>query len=528
MQRRSLLSAPLGLAAGAGLSRPALVAAQGQRVLKFIPQSDLVALDPVWTTAYVTRNHGYMVFDTLFGTDANLRPVPQMAEGATTEDGGRTWRIVLRPGLTFHNGSAVLARDCVASIQRWGRRDAFGQALLAATNELSAPDDRTVLFRLKAPFPLLPNALGKAPSFMCAIMPERLARTDAFTQITEMVGSGPFRFVAEERMAGARAVYRRFEGYKPHEGGTPGWTGGPKIAHFDRVEWNVVPDPSTAAAALRSGEADWWEFPLADLIPLLRRDRNVRVEVTDPTGLIVTARMNAAAKPFENPAIRRAVLGAVNQKDVMEALAGSDPNLYRTPVGVFCPGTPMASDAGMGTLTGRRDPAAARRALEAAGYAGEKMVLLSGTDQPTSKVPAEILADVMQRIGMSVDYQATEWGTVVQRRASREPTDRGGWSMYCSAWSGTDHMDPAGHLMLRGNAGFFGWLQSDRLETLRDQWFAAPDLAAQQAVARDIQRQALEVDVPYLPLGQFIQPTAYRGLTGVLPGFAAFWNVRRA
>ncbi|MCQ4159898.1 ABC transporter substrate-binding protein [Roseomonas sp. GC11] len=526
MLRRSFLKT--AATSGALLSRPSLVAAQGQRALTFIPQADLAVLDPVWTTAYVTRNHGYMVFDTLFGLDAHLRPVPQMAEGAAVEEEGKVWRIRLRPGLRFHDGEAVLARDCVASIRRWGRRDAFGQALMAATDEISAADDRTILFRLKAPFPLLPHALGKAPSLMCAIMPERLAQTDAFTQVTEMVGSGPFRFRAEERVPGAQVVYEKFAGYVPREGGAPGWTGGPKVVHFDRVTWKVVPDAATAGAALQSGEADWWEYPLHDLLPALARGRGVKVEISDPTGMIPTMRMNTLTKPFDNPAIRRALLGAIEQADFMQAQVGDDPRMYRTGVGVFCPGTPMANEAGLAALTGPRDLGAVRKAIREAGYQGEKVVMLAGQDVPNVKNACDLAADMMRRVGLEVDYQAVDWGTVIQRRASREPTEKGGWSCYCSSWGGIDHLDPAGHLMLRGNGSFFGWPSSERLEALRGQWFAAPDLAAQKAVAEAIQRQALEVDVPYLPFGQYIQPTAYRSdLQGVLPGFATFWNVRR-
>ncbi|EHL99511.1 ABC transporter, substrate-binding protein, family 5 [Acetobacteraceae bacterium AT-5844] len=524
MKRRSLLLT----ASAAMLPMPSLVAAQGQRVLKFIPQADLAVLDPIWTTAYVTRNHAYMVFDTLFGMDANLRPVPQMAEGAVTEDGGKVWRITLRPGLTFHDGSPVLAKDCVASLRRWGRRDAFGQALMAATDELSAADDWTIVFRLKAPFPLLPNALGKAPSLMPAIMPERLAQTDAFTQVTEMVGSGPFRFKADERVAGARVVYEKFAGYKPRQG-VPGWTGGAKIVHFDRVEWNVVPDAATAAGALQSGEADWWEYPLHDLLPMLKRGRGVKVEITDPTGMIPTLRFNTLAKPFDNPAIRRALLGAIEQADFMQAQVGDNPEMYRTGVGVFCPGTPMANEAGMQALNGPRDLAKVQKAIKDAGYNGEKVVLLAGQDVPNVKNACDVAADMMQRVGLNVQYEAVDWGTVIQRRSSKEPIEKGGWSCYCSSWGGLDHLDPAGHLMLRGNESFFGWPKSDRLEELRNQWFAAPDLAAQKKMAEDIQRQALEVDAPYLPFGQYIQPTAFRSnLEGVLPGFATFWNVKRA
>src|SRR5271154_3017778 len=262
MQRRSFLAT-----SAAALALPAAVRAQSQTTFRFIPQIDLAFLDPHWTTAYISRNHGYMVFDTLFGQDGNFKYSPQMLEGYTVENDAKQWNLTLRDGLLWHDGEKVLARDCVASIQRWGKRDAFGQALIASTDELSAPDDKTIRFQLKQPFPLLPIALGKVSVVICPMMPERLAKTDPFTQVTEMVGSGPFRFKADERVPGARVVYERNETYVPRGSGTPEWTSGPKIVNFDRVEWNVIPDAATAMGALQSGEADWWENPTFDLLP---------------------------------------------------------------------------------------------------------------------------------------------------------------------------------------------------------------------------------------------------------------------
>ncbi len=265
----------------------------------------------------------------------------------------------------------MLARDCVASIRRWAARDALGQALMQRTDELSAPDDRTVVFRLKRPFPLLPNALGKVASNMCAIMPERLASTDPFKQVTDMVGSGPFRFKADERVQGSRFVYERFAGYQPRGDGQSDWTAGPKAAHFDRVEWHVIPDPATAAAALQSGEVDWWEMPTADLLPLLRRNRQIKVALTDPTGICGFLRPNHLHPPFDNPAVRRALLGAIDQSEFAAAAMGTDPSLWRVPCGYFAPSSPLASDVGMAALTAKRDYAEVKQNLQAAGYKGE-------------------------------------------------------------------------------------------------------------------------------------------------------------
>ncbi len=526
--RRKVLSTTLA-AAPPTLALPRIGRAETQRVLRFIPQADLAVLDPHWTTAYVTRNHGYLVFDTLFGQDGHYKASPQMVEGALVEQDGRRWTLTLREGLKFHDGAPVLARDCAASIRRWGRRDAFGQALLAATDELSAPDDRKIVFRLKKPFPLLPEALGKSPSPMPAMMPERLANTDPFTQITEMIGSGPYRFRADERIPGARVVYERNPDYVPRAQGVPDWTAGPKVVHFDRVEWTTIADAATAAAALQNGEQDWWDYAQTDLVGMLRASPGVKVVVQDPSGQIAIMRMNQLQPPFDNPAIRRALLGAVNQEDFMTAVNGTDPSMWHAGVGFFCPGTPMASDAGMAALTGPRDFDRVRREIKAAGYGGEKVVLIVAADFPVLKALADVGADMLQQAGFAVDYQALDWGTVVQRRAKKDPPAQGGWNCFFTAWAGTDMLNPAGHISLRGNGAgaWVGWPDAPVIERLRETWFDAPDQAAQQRIAADIQRQAM-LDVPYLPLGQYFQATAYRSdLAGVLNGFALFWNVRR-
>ena len=529
VKRRTVLHT--GTAALAiGLAKPNLGRSAGTRVLKFIPQADLAVLDPVWTTAYVTRHHGMMVFDTLYGTDSTFQPQPQMVDGAQTSADGKEWTLTLRDGLKFHDGTPVLARDCVASIQRWGKRDAFGQALMAATDELSAGDDKTIRFRLKHPFPLLPTALGKVGVSICPMMPERLAKTDPFTQVTEMVGSGPFRFKADERVPGARVIYERNENYVPRNGGVTEWTAGPKIVHFDRVEWNVIPDAATAMGALQNGEADWWEQPTFDLLPLVRKTSKLMLETLDPTGFPSMLRFNHLFPPFDNPAIRRALLGAVNQADYMTAVAGTDPAMWRDNVGYFPPGSPLASDVGMKVLEGPRDLAKVKRDLAAAGYNNEKIVVMVASDFPVLNAMGQVGADMLQKAGMNVDLQITDWGSVVQRRASRKPPEQGGWNVFFTSFGGVDQFTPAGHLGLRGNgeAGWFGWPTEPKLEALRAAWFAAPDLATQKAIGEQIQAEAFE-NPPYLPLGEYFQPTAHsKAITGVLKGMPLFWNVTKS
>jgi peptide/nickel transport system substrate-binding protein len=515
-------------ASALALAAPSIVRAQGKHVLKFIPQSDLTVIDPVWSTAYVSRNHGYLVFDTLFGMDADYRIQPQMVGAVQTEEDGRRWDLTLREGLRFHDGSPVLARDCMASIRRWSARDALGSLLLAATDELSAPDDRTIRFRLKKPFPRLPYALGKTSTPMCAMMPERLASTDPFKQITEMVGSGPYRFKADERVSGDRTVYQRFADYVPRADGVPGWTAGPKLANFDRIEWLTIPDDGTAAAALQAGEVDWWEIPTNDLIPVLRRSGSVVVEVKDPTGVMGFLKMNCLQPPFDNPALRRALLGAVAQSDYMTAVAGTDPKMWRADVGVFCPGTTLANDAGMEVLTGPRNLDRVRAEIRASGYADGKTALMVATDTPYRKAMGDVGAEMMRSAGMNVDYQAMDWGTAVVRREKKGPIESGGWSGLFTTLSGLDLETPSGHAFrTTGQTGWFGWPTSERIAALRNQWLDAEDLATQKRIAVDIQRQWW-IDVPHIPIGQWFQPTAWRGnVTDIPAGFPVFWSVRR-
>ncbi len=525
MERRKFLAA-----SAAALAVPAVVRAANASTIRFVPEADLVILDPVVTPAAQTREHAYLVYDTLYGLDDDFRPQPQMVEGATTGNDGTLWKLTLRDGLKFHDGTKVLARDCAASIRRWGARDAFGQALLARTDEVSFQDDRTITIRLRQPFPLLPDALARPMAFMCPMMPERLAATDPYKPITDPTGSGPYRFKADERVPGARVVYERFADYVPRKDGTPQTTAGPKRPVLDRVEWTIMPDNATAVAALRRGEIDWLQTPSPDLLPVLRADKNVVVRVISPTGLIAYLRFNHKLPPFDNAAIRRALIGAVSQADYMIAINGDDRRLWRDGVGYFCPGTPLANDAGMQALTGPRDYARVRRDLEQAGYKGERVAMMVAVDVIYLKLMGDVTADLFHKIGVNLDYQAIDWTTVVQRRSKMDPVDKGGWNLFCINDNGINEINPAGHLWLRGNGDQAapGWPKSPALEALRDQWFTADGEAAQKEIARRMQLQAFQ-DVPYIPLGQSIAPTAYRSdITGVLNGQPTFWNVRRA
>ncbi len=482
--------------------------------------------------SYETRSHGFMIFDTLYGqagANQGFAAKPQMVAGHTIENGGKTWTLTLRDGLTFHDGTKVLARDCVASIRRWGVRDQLGQTLLHRTDELTALDDKTIVFRLSKPFVMLPDALGKFGTQMCAIMPERLARTDPFEPISEMIGSGPFRFKADEQVPGSLHVYQRFEGYRPRDDGTADFVAGPKIVHFDRVEWHVNPDQTSVIDALRTGEIDWDEYPLDDVLPVLGRDRRIALQKVGSAGWWGLLRPNCLFPPFDNPAIRRALMGAIDQRDFMTAAVGTDPSLWRVPTGYFPPNSPMASGEGLDVLRQPRDIGGVRRDLHAAGYRDEKVVLIVPASLWRVKIFSEVAADLLRKIGMNVDEQVMDTATWARRLVSRRPPDQGGWSIFCTAMQGIDALTPANHAALRGTGdqASAGWPSSPKIETLRDQWLDAEDVAAQRRIAAEIQVQAF-IEVPYFPLGTFYPSTAFRSdLRGVLDGQAIFWNVER-
>ena len=527
MKRRDLLTAAAGGATA--LSLPSIAAAQNQTTVRFVPQADLAILDPVFNTALVTRNHGFLVFDQLYGLDDNLQPQPQMVEGHVIEDDGRTWHMTLRDGMTFHDGTPVLARDAIASIDRWSRNDPFGQNVRAVTDELSAPSDRVIQFRLKKPFPLLPTALAK-PSSYCPVMPERLARTPSNQQVTEMVGSGPFRFLANERMSGSRVAYEKFTGYLPRSGGTPSFAAGPKLVYVDRVEWHTIPDAATAAAALQRGEVDWWEQPTADLLPLLRRNRDIAVEAKEIGGSMSMIRFNHLQPPFDNPAIRRAFFPGIRQSDYMTAVMGEDRSLWNDRCGFFLPGGPFSTEAGLEAMAGAPDYDKVKANLQAAGYKGERVVFVVPTDLVSLNAFSEIAADMFRRVGINLDYQASDWGSVAPRLANKEGLDKGGWSVWCNNIPGIIAVTPATQSYTRGigRAGTFGWPESARLEELRSQFLDAATSEEQKRITREVQLQAFQ-DVPYVPLGAYTQPFAYRrSITGMLNSFAVFYNIRKS
>jgi peptide/nickel transport system substrate-binding protein len=532
MDRRTLLKAVAGagtLAMSQKLAAPALAQGAAARMLRFVPQSDLANFDPIWGTQYVVRNASAMVWDTLYGVDENLQPQRQMVESEEVSADGLTWTFKLRPGLKFHDGEKVLAKDVVASLNRWAARDQMGLLLKAIQQDLTAVDDPTVRWVLKKPFPKMLLALGKVSTQVACIMPERIAKTDPFKQITEYVGSGPMRFVRNEWVSGDRAVFEKFADYVPRQ--EPGsWLAGGKRILVDRIEWKVMPDPGTAAAALQNGEIDWWENPISDLVPLLRKNRNIMVDIADPLGNIGSFRMNHLYPPFNDVRARRAVLMAMSQEDYMRAIVGDDNNLWKPLPGFFTPGTALYTEEGGDILKGPRNLDGAKKLLAQSGYAGQPVTCLVAQDQPIIKAQGDVTADLLKRLGMNVDFAAIDWGTVGARRAQKTPPGQGGWQMFHTWHAGADCINPAVAVGTRANGdkAWFGWPDVPEVEAQIAAWYDAKTLDEEKAAIRRLNKAALD-NVVYAPTGFFLGYQAWRkNVSGVVKGpLPFFWGVAK-
>ncbi|MGY6644316.1 MAG: ABC transporter substrate-binding protein [Salinarimonas sp.] len=523
--RRSLLSmtalgvATIGLGA---LAQP--VEAQTLRAVK---HSDLRVLDPIITTAYMSRNHGYMVFDTLVALDANFEIQPQMADWEISED-GMTYRFTLRDGLMFHDGEPVRPADVIASISRWGERDGMGQVLMTYIDSMEGDGDNVVVINLSQPYGLVLDSLAKPSSNVPFIMPERLANTPSTEAIPEQIGSGPFRFVQDEFQPGVQAVYLKNEDYIPREE-PASWAAGGKVVNVDRVEWVTMADDQTALSALLAGEIDYWEQPPADLLPILEANPELVVRNQNELGYQTIGRMNFLHPPLDNKLIRQAALAALNQQDVLDAMIGN-PDLYNVCAAMFICGTPLASDAGAEFAT-ESHMDRARELLEEAGYDGTPLVIMHPTDVVTLRTQPVVATQLLRDAGFEVDLQAMDWQTLVGRRASQAAPDEGGWNMFFTNWVGADVFNPLVNNMVNGRGaegGWFGWPDVPEAVALRTAYAEETDLEQQVEYARQLQELAYD-EVMYVPLGEYIVPASWStNLEGVLDGPAPFfWNITK-
>lgn len=502
----------------------AIASAQAQSTLRVRPFGDLKGIDPITNSDYMARNHGYMVYDTLFAMDEKLQIKPQMLQGHTVSADGLTYTFALRDGLKFHDGGAVTSADVVASLKRWGERDGLGQQLMARTADLVAVDAKTTRLTLREPWGLVLDALGKPSSNVPFIMPERIAKTPATTNITDPIGSGPFIMKKDEWVPGSKIVYVKNAAYVPRAEEPSGLAGGKRV-NVDRVEWLNMPDAQTAANAVQAGELDIFEEVPADMLKSLGSKPNVKLAAQDSLGVQAVFRMNSTQPPFDNPKVRAAVLAAVDQEMFLRA-AVDDPKLYKVCPSFYMCTSPYYTNAGWP----KPDMARAKQLLKESGYKGEPVVVLHGNEGLTN-IFSLVAEQMMRDMGMKVDAQNMDWGTLTARRTSKNPPSAGGWSLFISAPTGADMMDPLGHLGLRSNCekAWFGWPCDEQIEKLRTSFASVSDMGKRAEIAKAVQTRALET-LPYVPLGQLNLVRAHSAkLSGILnAAIPVYWNIRKA
>ncbi|MFK4380908.1 ABC transporter substrate-binding protein [Bradyrhizobium sp. USDA 223] len=527
--RRTVVKSGLAVAGAIAAPRIALGQTADAKTIRAVMHADIPTYDPIWTTANISAYHGAMVYDTLFGVDGQQNPRPQMVGKYGLSDDKLTWTFQLRDGLKFHDGAAVTSRDVVPSIRRWAARAGFGQNMMSYVKDISAKDEKTFVIQLKERYGLVIDLLATNTEMpMCFIMRKKEAETDPMQKIDSIVGSGPFKFNHDQTRPGTQYVYDRNPDYVPRKELPSGIAGG-KVVKVDRVIFINMPDPQTAVAAVQSGEIDFYETPPNDLFEQLSQDRDVKLEVLNPGGLIGVIRFNFLHPPFNNVKCRQAILHIVKQVDYLQANYGNS-KYYNTCGSFFTCGGPMENDTSTGWFKTAPDYVKAKQLLMEGGYDGRPVVLLQATTIPGYKNAAEILAGEMRRAGINVQMEPLDWSGVVTRRASKAPPGQGGWNIFITQGAAGGAGIPLGvFYQANGEKAWYGWPSDEKNEELRTKWAIAETLEERKKLAREIQENAWNF-VPHVWYGQGRSAALMRAnINGFLPnpGIVPFWNVEK-
>src|SRR5438128_6660957 len=429
--------------------------ARAEKVLRVVPHADLKIVDPYTTTATITLMHGQMIYDQLFAWISKLEPKPQMVDTYQISPDRLVYTFTLRPGLKFHDGQPETTRDAIASLRRWMVRDVLGQAMSPFVEEFAAVNDDTFVLRLKQPFAFVETALSISAGTALVIMREKDAQTDPFKNITTTIGSGPFKFVSAEWNPGARTVYVKNPDYVPRAD-PPDGNAGAKIAKVDRVEWIVLPDPFTKSSAIQRGEVDIIDQLPNDQIPVLEKSKDIVIDRTSFLAAIGYIRPNHLYPPFDNPKARQALALAVNQEEYLSAAFG-DERWWRPCYSFFVCGSPNETEAGSERYQ-KQDLARAKALLAEAGYRGEKVVLINTHEIASIGALGDVTANNLRKLGMNVEIADSDWGTLVARRARKDPPGQGGWNIFHTTSGGASVHSPVTNFTIDCGGGTTNWI----------------------------------------------------------------------
>jgi peptide/nickel transport system substrate-binding protein len=502
--------------------------ARADNVLRIAPVADLKILDPHVTTTTITLMHGQLVYDTLFAWDRELNSRPQMVESYSASGDKLLYTFTLRPGLKFHDGQPVTTRDVIPSVKRWMVRDVLGQKLGEAVADMQAVDDRTFTIRLKTPFPFVEMALGASSGNTPVIMREKDAATDPFQNVSSAIGSGPFRFVRSEWVPGAKIVYERNPDYVPRAEPPNGLAGG-KVVKVDRVEFIVLPDAVTKAAALQAGEIDILDQVPHDIAAPLERNPDITVADLSPLGRYGLIRPNHLYPPFNDVRARQALALLVDQREYASAAIG-EPKWWSVCYSFFVCGSPNGTEVGSDAVR-QKNVERAKQLLKEAGYKGEPLVIINSHEIPSIGALGDVTTANLRAAGINVDLREVDWGTMVTLRAIKEPPTQRGWHIFHTTVIGAGMYSPLTNYTVDSSCGgksWFGWPCDERAEALGKAYIAAPDEASRRQALEALHARLWET-LPIVLTGQFQQPYAWRkNVVGLVQShLIAFWNVEK-
>lgn len=513
------------------VSAAILLAATGVHALaqdlKISMEAKLAVLDPILSTNHASRDHGYMIYDTLLALDADQKVQPQMVEDYSVSPDGTVYTFTLRDGLKWHDGADVVTADVIASIERWQQRDRLGGALKKFVKEIAASDDKTFTVTLTEPSSIILNAFANPSGIPLFIMPERVAKTPASEPITDYTGSGPFVFEADKFQPGVRAYYAKNEAYVPRAEEASGFAGG-KVVKVDGVERIEFADPVTAVNALVAREIDYLQTVPVDLMPLIPDDGSIEMAQVDMLGYQIGYRFNHLQAPFNNKLVRQAAMHAVGQKEALQAQFGAVEGFYQECGAAFGCGLPYENDA-LVDMVVPSNIERAKELLAEAGYQGEKVVLFHVTDLPTLNSVPLVMAQQMREAGFVVELQTLDFQTMLSRRANKGPVSENGWSIFVTNWHATEIQDPIKSAMVSANPeGYAGWADVPEIEAKAQQFLLAGTEEQRVELAREIQELVYDNGV-FSPIGIYNRRAGYgSNISGVIKAPAnLFWNISK-
>jgi peptide/nickel transport system substrate-binding protein len=517
-----------GLASSLALAFAAPQPAQAQKVLRVVPHADLKVLDGYQTTATITGMHMISVYDTLFAWDNKLNVQPQMVERHTVSPDNLKYTFTLRPGLKWHDGTAVTTKDIVPSLKRLFARETVAKVAQPYIGSIDPVDDKTFSITLKEPFCCLTLMMPGTSTAYGGMYREKEAMIDPNTPITETIGSGPFKFNKAEWVPGAKVVYDKNTDYVPRSEPPSGIAGG-KVVKLDRVEYKVIADAATAFTALGAGEVDLLDQPALDLIPTVEKNPDVVIGNITMLENYGGLRPNVLHPPFNNPKARQALALMVDQTEYAQAAYG-DKKYWRTCMSMMVCGGPFGSEAG-GDPYRKQNLERARQLLKESGYNGEKIVVIGAADIPSLNALTLMTIENLKKIGANVEPVIADWGSIVTRRSKMDAPDKGGWHIFHTTFGGAGGSNPLTSLPVGTNCdkAWFGWPCDAQAEEIRTKFAKEPNVEKQKVLADELQKRLWEV-IPFVPLAQYTQPVPHRkNVTGLLLApIQVFWNMDKS